>query len=997
MALEKPRNYTYGITSAKGKKSRGDLAKWKVQKKALQFWRMDGAYQKWLKEVYAKRGPKEAKQAKEARWQRLNLQGEAMGDRTLEQSRKLQGKGVSWDEARARRSRHTEGGEAPYSAVDIKNFGLGKDSPTHQFMASEGEKYGFNFPGYKYPKGSKRAGQTEWHHYNFDLDFVAPEDRPADKKDASGVRKGSLVAHGEELAPPDSSMKKWERTPGTKGMEYLGKGESGEHHYKDESGTVWSTSKGPEKAAAPQETQELAGPPKPKRETFADEVKRRGEGPVGQFVRGLSVPDLSVPDFKLAGGGMIAPTSESQGAPLEGGTIGEHPTPDPLDRVVSVQEGLHGPIVTTVRDLIGYEKPAHGTVGEPVFTGGLYSGPRLEGAPPSDWRDEVRSAEDGLHGPIVRTAGDTRAPPGPPPYRSRETPGGIPTENWNTEGVQGFNMGAGSPAAGPLATNQPQVEVPDYGIPADSNWNTEGVMGFQRGGGGIRTADESGTRFNPFGLLDKPTVDPRWEAERSQWTQMGVEPGTEQPQAQQGAGVGPLWTPPDEAPQQQRDTQGRNMASVLGGGTPGTTPGTTPAGTAQQQAATTPSDYETAARAHADAVEQRGLAIGELAQARYDKITAAELAKAKIAEKKAAAAAEWETAYRDRRRAADYPGMALSEIKKNEDLINTPAPAWMDPEQRRKYELDQALAERKLRRAQEIDPGRGFGNIFAKLLASLSVGLGTYASHKTGQNPALELFNQHIAQDIAAQKSAFEHRRGMADASLNDYSFFMDRYDDEEVAAVNAAALASDKAITLLQGKVDQTAAGVEKEKILAAMEGFKYEQGIKIQKAAALAEAKQLKAEQALTTPFRGIKRKPGAVGWEKFEADALDAWSAVKVVVEIAEQIEGLVSGKGGWVPEWDEDKRSLESKKKALLAAIAKANELGVMQQFEMDTTVEAMGHPGAFYDWALRKLGTKGMKSFAKGFREAGLGGMRAKFEGNDLYTVTPGSQFHRGTR
>ena len=91
-----------------------------------------------------------------------------------------------------------------------------------------------------------------------------------------------------------------------------------------------------------------------------------------------------------------------------------------------------------------------------------------------------------------------------------------------------------------------------------------------------------------------------------------------------------------------------------------------------------------------------------------------------------------------------YPGAPLSQIKNWNKALEKQktieAGEYLaSPQEKEEALRNAAVAKRGLAKAEEIDTGRAYGNIGSKILAALSVGLGSYASSRGGgRNTALE-------------------------------------------------------------------------------------------------------------------------------------------------------------------------------------------------------------------------------------------------------------------
>lgn len=101
----------------------------------------------------------------------LFLSGAKSFWRTPEQSQAIadsEGYGSVWSKRGSSvNSFHTPGGKYPGTGMDIKNHGLGRNSPQAKFLDTYGSLFNIAYLKSKYPKGHKKAGQEELHHYGW--------------------------------------------------------------------------------------------------------------------------------------------------------------------------------------------------------------------------------------------------------------------------------------------------------------------------------------------------------------------------------------------------------------------------------------------------------------------------------------------------------------------------------------------------------------------------------------------------------------------------------------------------------------------------------------------------------------------------------------------------------------------------------------------------------------------------------------------------------------
>lgn len=302
---------------------------------------------------------------------------------------------------------------------------------------------------------------------------------------------------------------------------------------------------------------------------------------------------------------------------------------------------------------------------------------------------------------------------------------------------------------------------------------------------------------------------------------------------------------------------------------------------------------------------------------------------------------QFEDDYEDAVLSRKYPGASLEQVKDwqyelelNEDIKS--GRRDISPEGAADVLRRAAVAKRNLAKAQEIDPGRAFGNVGSKILAALAVGAGSWAATRTGRNPALELYNKAIANDISAQKEMFAHKRAAPGRMQSEYKFFMDKYNNTEVAELATAASQWGAAAQELTATGLQLKGEVEKEKAFAlAGEARAKGQVIKSKaaKAARIAQARQFSGINDMQgKPIRWVGGKHGLEKQDPEEKKLLlaEREKANMLTVAIDKYIESTHADRA-WIP-GSEARSAAEGLREALVHGEGKFFGMGVLQFFE-----------------------------------------------------------------
>tara|TARA_R100001530_G_scaffold17855_1_gene15386 strand:- start:8190 stop:10016 length:1827 start_codon:yes stop_codon:yes gene_type:complete len=286
---------------------------------------------------------------------------------------------------------------------------------------------------------------------------------------------------------------------------------------------------------------------------------------------------------------------------------------------------------------------------------------------------------------------------------------------------------------------------------------------------------------------------------------------------------------------------------------------------------------------------------------------------------------------------AQYPGASMDQIRLwKRQMEFDPHRVGFSPEAAKDMLRRKATAMKNLARAEEIDPNRAFGGVTSQILAGLAIGLGAWASSKSGRpNTALDLYKHAISTDILAQKEKFSHARGAPARERSQYAFWMNRYDNERVATLGTAVAQYGAAANTIQKEIAQLKGGVQKDQAL-AIQGQLMSQKNKLQMELAKAA---MEAERAQNSEVNDLDGKPiRYTGPAKYN---------VKIRNDLAETGRKSHQATGAleqYRQAWKEvglsamkptDKRAkLDAALQALIARLGDVWDKGVLQEFEWE---------------------------------------------------------------
>jgi len=299
---------------------------------------------------------------------------------------------------------------------------------------------------------------------------------------------------------------------------------------------------------------------------------------------------------------------------------------------------------------------------------------------------------------------------------------------------------------------------------------------------------------------------------------------------------------------------------------------------------------------------------------------------------------------------AQYPGASMDQIRLwKRQMEFDPHRAGFSPEAAKDMLRRKATAMKNLARAEEIDPNRAFGGVTSQILAGLAIGLGAWASSKSGRpNTALDLYKHAISTDILAQKEKFSHARGAPSRARSQYAFWMNRYDNERVATLGTAVAQYGAAANTIQKEIAQLKGGVQKDQAL-AIQGQLMSQRDKLKMELAKAA---LAAEQAQNSGITGIDGKPIRYsGPAKYDADArktLRETGRRRAMANAALEQYREAFKKASAMKVVSDSRAAAFAARQALIARLGDVWDKGVLQEFEWEQLDSML--PGKHIAWA-----------------------------------------------
>ena len=354
---------------------------------------------------------------------------------------------------------------------------------------------------------------------------------------------------------------------------------------------------------------------------------------------------------------------------------------------------------------------------------------------------------------------------------------------------------------------------------------------------------------------------------------------------------------------------------------------------------------------------------------------------------------------------AQYPGASIDQIKlwkRQLRLDEERRPGSMIKDMSRgavdRMLAKKAAAMRNLAKAQEIDPNRAFGGVTSQVLAGLAVGLGAWASSRSGRpNTALDLYKHAIANDISAQKEKFAHARGQPGRLRGEYAFWMNRYNSDRVATLGTAVAKYGAAANGIQQQIAKLKGGIERDKAL-GIQGQLLSQKNKLE--AALAKA-AFEEEQAQHSGIMGLDGKQirytGPRGKDRTPANKTVHNALVDTRVKSGKAIDALKQYKSAWDRSkmilGTDEKAQVDAALQALVARLGDVWDKGVLQEFEWEQLLKMLpGSKNAFWERSTFNRTEAVLKELENSFR----GAFEAHANALSDYHLSGSSGFGKGT-
>ena len=324
--------------------------------------------------------------------------------------------------------------------------------------------------------------------------------------------------------------------------------------------------------------------------------------------------------------------------------------------------------------------------------------------------------------------------------------------------------------------------------------------------------------------------------------------------------------------------------------------------------------------------------------------------------------ANWEGEFKgemkDFRLRAQYSGAPLASVKSwqavlDEDVRDTTQ--WKRASLSEKLDIEKqdrikkARAQSRLDNASRIDPSGPFKGIMSKMMATFAIALGAKSSSLTGgPNQALQMYQILVSNDVDAQKTNWQKRKGEYAEKKNEYGEMMERFGNEHAADLGLAVLQYDKGIELLKGQVLKQRNQVTRAQMDFTIGGL-------------IAQRDQM--QNALKKEFFLMKQREHS-GIRDLEGNEIkfigarkglqqkDFMQDRKDIVEAINKGKGYVAAldsyvraskqAGVWRP-WGEKRTIAEGMREAVIQSSAGFFDMGVLQEFERQVMDDVLpGH-------------------------------------------------------
>ena len=297
-----------------------------------------------------------------------------------------------------------------------------------------------------------------------------------------------------------------------------------------------------------------------------------------------------------------------------------------------------------------------------------------------------------------------------------------------------------------------------------------------------------------------------------------------------------------------------------------------------------------------------------------------------------------------------YFNLMPGQIKSYKAVLGQlPGKDW-SPEERYRLRVRQAEAQRRLDAGKSLHRSGPYRTLLSKFMAAIAVGTGSWAAVRTGRNPALELFQNAIKNDILGQQKEASLRSGRRVKAVNEYDRIKRMHGDDLQATLTLSALHYGKAADEVQAKIETINSKIEKQKLLRLYNELKRQQAAFFEKA----QAEHALANQGVSIGVKGM-RWVGPPGVKPDIKELREVKDVASDYHKYVRKLDEMKTFTGDYMAPWSQKLARARIVWEDIIALAGKLGQKGVLQEFERTKLEEVVPQPGTVKEAALDQLG------------------------------------------
>jgi hypothetical protein len=312
--------------------------------------------------------------------------------------------------------------------------------------------------------------------------------------------------------------------------------------------------------------------------------------------------------------------------------------------------------------------------------------------------------------------------------------------------------------------------------------------------------------------------------------------------------------------------------------------------------------------------------------------------------------AEFIRDYDDLREEELYFNIEPRDIKRYKSVLAVEDdPNWTD-EERFRLRVQQAEAQRRLDEGRSLNTAGPYKSLMSKFMAGLAVAAGSWAAVRTGRNPALEIFQNAIKNDILAQRDEASRRAGRTTRAVNAFDRINRIYRDDLQTTMTLSGLHYGKAADLVQAKIEQTKSKIEGQKLRGLYNELRRQEAAYVDKA----KKEFALANQGISIGIKGI-RWVGPPGITPDIKEVRLIKEAASEYYKYTRKLEEMKKFTGDYMAPWSQRLAKARVVWEDIISLAGKLGQKGVLQEFEREKLEEVVPEVGTFKEEVLDQLG------------------------------------------